>query len=169
MLKIILVDDERSALDLLERMLSENPAVKVIGKFQKTSEALLNIALLKLDTVYLDIEMPMMNGIELASQIYDIDLGVEIIFLTAYNSYALQAFEVNALDYVQKPIMEERLDKSIKRLCKRKAVQKETENAAIDGATGRTYTLIGADAGKLISFEVTLKTTGIPNGSSTHC
>lgn len=113
---VILVDDERPALDLLAHLLSAFPQVKILAQCQKPAEALARIADLKPDAVFLDIEMPGINGIELASGLEDIHPGIQIVFVTAYNTYALQAFEVCALDYLLKPVEMDRLEKTVSRL-----------------------------------------------------
>jgi two-component SAPR family response regulator len=71
-----------------------------------------------LDVVFLDIEMPDVNGLQLSEQILDLNENIDIIFVTAFNQYAVEAFEVHAMDYVLKPISEERLGKTVKRLMK---------------------------------------------------
>ena len=125
--RIIIVDNEKPALNLLERMLYLCHDVEIIGAFQKPSEVLLNIDVLKPDAVILDIEMPGINGIELALKINEIDSQVDFIFVTAYDHYAVEAFDINAIDYILKPIAEEKLLRSIERLTKKRSQRKITQ------------------------------------------
>ncbi len=114
--KAILIDDEALALDFLEHQLNKIGSIKVIGKFNnlniKKNANLLN----EVDVIFLDIEMPEINGLELAEKIIEVNADVLIVFVTAFNDYAVQAFELNALDYVLKPIQLDRLRKTLKRV-----------------------------------------------------
>lgn len=135
MLRLILVDDEQPALDLMERMFSKRTDVEIVGKFLKPEDVLPNIEKLKPDVVYLDIEMPGMNGMELAARIAEKDDHVALVFITAHSRFALEAFSVYALDYMLKPIVEEKLERSISRVYKLKGLGKgklETESNPID-------------------------------------
>jgi two-component SAPR family response regulator len=73
----------------------------------------------KVDMIFLDIEMPKMKGIEAAEKILEIDRNIQIVFVTAYNDYAIDAFEMEVIDYVMKPITKRRIDKSVERVVKR--------------------------------------------------
>ena len=122
--RIIIIDNEKPALNLLERMLNLCHDVEIIGAFQKPSELLMNLDVLKPDAVILDIEMPGINGIELAMKINEIDPQIDFIFVTAYDHYAVDAFDINAIDYILKPIAEEKLLRSIERLTKKRSQRK---------------------------------------------
>jgi two-component SAPR family response regulator len=114
--KAILVDDESLALDFLEHQLNKIDSIKVIDKFNNL-DIIKNAPLLKeVDVVFLDIEMPEINGLELAEKILEMNAEVSIVFVTAFNDYAVQAFELNALDYVLKPISLDRLKKTVERV-----------------------------------------------------
>lgn len=116
MMKAILIDDEPIALEVLELMLSSYKNINIIGKYTKYADALESIREEKPDVIFLDMEMPDMNGLEVA-EIFIRELNkVEIIFVTAYSEYAVDAFEVNAIDYLLKPIQGNRLLKAIERL-----------------------------------------------------
>ncbi|MGE7225471.1 response regulator [Paenibacillus sp. PDC88] len=125
-MKAILVDDERQALTLLENQLVKFAGVHVIGKFTAPKKAMEKILLEDVDVVFLDIHMPEINGIELAEKILAQKPGVNIVFVTAYDNYAVEAFELHALDYILKPVSKERLLKTVERIKKRK---KETESS----------------------------------------
>jgi len=118
MLRIAAVDDEYHVLERLERMLLGIEDVEICGLFE-TGETLLSyLETGTLDAIFLDIEMPEINGLELAERILELYSDVHIVFITAFNQYAIEAFEVQAIDYILKPITEERLRKTIERLKK---------------------------------------------------
>lgn len=118
-MRTILVDDERPALKNLERFLKEYDYIEVIGAYTDVTMIFEEIKKEKVHLVFLDIEMPKMKGIEAAEKILKLDNNVQIVFITAYNDYAVDAFEVDAIDYVMKPIMKKRLDKTMERVKKR--------------------------------------------------
>jgi two-component system, LytTR family, response regulator len=102
-LRTVILDDEPDSISLLKLQLSANcPTVEVVGTFTNSSKALAEIENLKPHLLFLDIEMPVLNGFEILDKIIHLDFSV--IFITAYNQYALKAFRFNALDYLVKPI-----------------------------------------------------------------
>jgi len=112
--KTYLIDDEPLALDLLHRLLEPySDIILVDKKLTNPKEALAAIDLNKPDLIFLDIQMPELTGFELISKLYHIPL---IIFSTAYDEYALKAFETNSIDYLLKPVDPARLKKSISKL-----------------------------------------------------
>ncbi|MCF6462839.1 LytR/AlgR family response regulator transcription factor [Clostridium sp. Cult1] len=116
MIKTIVVDDETPAREELIYMLEKFRDFKVIGEASHGVEALKLNENLKPDLIFLDIQMPKLNGIDVARKIYEGIHRPYIVFVTAYEKYALEAFEVNAMDYILKPICEERLEKGMKRI-----------------------------------------------------
>lgn len=116
MIKIVLVDNEKPLLDELEYLLQKYENIEILAMFTDPVEALKNIADLKPDAVFLDIDMPVLSGLNLARELMDIDETTSIIFITAFNDYAVQAFEINAIDYVMKPVRKDRLDITINKL-----------------------------------------------------
>lgn len=115
-MRAILIDDEQLALNYLEYQLSNHSDVEIIGKFIDPIEGRQAIEENEVDIVFLDIEIPSLNGIELAEQLLETKPELHIIFVTAYGEYATKAFELNALDYVLKPVGQERLHKTIQRV-----------------------------------------------------
>ena len=108
MLRTILLDDEPQSIALLKHLTANHcPEVEVIGAYTDALEGLAAIRRDKPDLLFLDIEMPKLNGFELLNQCQPIDF--KIIFVTAYNQYAVRAFKYSALDYLLKPISEEEL------------------------------------------------------------
>ena len=120
MVQVFLVDDERPALKELEHNLEDYPEIEITGMFTDPKAALENIEKMHPEVVFLDINMPRLTGMEAALRILDISPETEVVFVTAYSQYALEAFEVHALDYVLKPVEKEQLDKTIEHILSRK-------------------------------------------------
>lgn len=116
MLKAMLIDDEIFGLKELQYHLKKIKDIDIIGSFTNPLEGFLNIEALAPDVIFLDIEMPETSGIYLAEQIASKYPKIDIVFITAYNQYAINAFEVNAIDYILKPFSFERIKKCISRL-----------------------------------------------------
>ena len=102
-MKIMAVDDERLALSEFRDTCNEIEGIESIETFSNPMDALGYVATEKIDVAFLDIEMPMVRGIELAERLKKIDPNIKIIFVTGYAQYAFDAFGVNAVDYVLKP------------------------------------------------------------------
>ena len=116
-MRALLVDDERIARQELRRLLLAHPEVEISAEAQNGEQALALIQKLVPDVIFLDIQMPEMTGFELLAKLDDVP---QIIFTTAYDEYAIRAFEVSALDYLLKPIAPERLAAAVARLRPRK-------------------------------------------------
>jgi len=115
MLKAIVIDDELYARDELIALLKETQEVDVVAACSNAIEGLQKINALKPDVIFLDIQMPQITGLEMLSML-DPDSMPEVVFVTAFDDYALKAFEENAFDYILKPIEPVRLHKTIRRL-----------------------------------------------------
>uniref|UniRef100_A0A832IAH2 Response regulator n=1 Tax=Eiseniibacteriota bacterium TaxID=2212470 RepID=A0A832IAH2_UNCEI len=113
--RTLVADDEPRARQYLEKLLGEIPGVEVVGVARGGAEALTLYHRLKPDAVFLDIHMPDLSGLEVARQIAR-GGSPSIVFVTAYDQYAVQAFELAALDYVLKPIKRERLAETVRRV-----------------------------------------------------
>lgn len=118
MYTVMLVEDELNILRHMNKIISVMEEFEVKGAFSSPEEALEAFYQLAPNVVFLDIEMPRMNGIELAKRLRTQKDDVKIIFTTAYGNYALDAFEVEAIDYLMKPIMNEDIRRVLKRLNK---------------------------------------------------
>ncbi len=124
MLKTILIDDEPLAISRLKRLLSKYAdEFDVIAEAKNGQEGLELIEGLKPDVIFLDIEMPVLNGFEMLSKLTYMPI---VVFATAFDQYAIRAFEENSIDYLLKPIEEERLEKTVEKL--QKFQQKPTDN-----------------------------------------
>jgi two-component system LytT family response regulator len=106
MLKVILIDDERLARSELKRMLQEFPDVEIVGEAANANEGIEKIEALNPDLIFLDIQMPGKTGFDMLTEL---EKAPHVIFVTAYDEYALKAFDVNALDYLMKQVEPKRL------------------------------------------------------------
>lgn len=120
MIRIAAVDDEMHVLERFQRMIVESKELELCGLFETGEQLLDYLAKESLDAVFLDIEMPGVNGLQLSEQILDLNETIDIIFVTAFNQYAVEAFELQAMDYILKPLTEERLGKTVRRLLQTK-------------------------------------------------
>ena len=114
-MKVILVDDDKSMLLIMKKMISKIPEVEIVGSFQSTGEAYRFIKGNKVDMAFVDIKMPEENGLDFAKRVTSEIGDIAVSFLTAHKEYALEAFEVYAFDYIVKPISQVRLENSIQR------------------------------------------------------
>jgi two-component system LytT family response regulator len=115
MISTIIVDDERLAREGLKSLLLKIPDIQIVAEAENVDEALDLIEKLKPQLVFLDIQMPEKSGFDLLEELIETPA---IIFTTAYDEYALKAFEVNALDYLLKPIEQDRLNDAISKIKK---------------------------------------------------
>ncbi len=116
MIRVVLIDDERPALRELSHLLGQFGDVEIAGAYTDPHAGLDAIAELQPQAVFLDIHMPQLMGTDAASTILDRCQDTRIVFVTAYDKYAVEAFELYALDYVLKPVSASRLEKTIERL-----------------------------------------------------
>lgn len=129
-LRVVLADDEPRARQFLEKLLSEHEHVEVVGVAKGGGEALAMVAKAKPDAVFLDIHMPDLSGLEVARHLKGDDAPI-VVFVTAYDQHAIEAFELAALDYVLKPIRRDRLDETVQRVTREAQMgAKRSGNAA---------------------------------------
>jgi two-component system LytT family response regulator len=127
-MKAIIIDDERLARQELKNLLAVHKEIEVIAECSNADEAKEKIAALNPDVIFLDIQMPGKTGLELLEEISALP---EVIFVTAYDEYAIRAFEVNALDYLLKPVQPQRLAETIKKLLNKESSDKKENNAPL--------------------------------------
>ena len=108
-LRAVLVDDEQLAREELGYLLGQLGGVEVVGHAGNGPEAVETIDRLQPDLVFLDVQMPGLTGFEVARRLVDAEAGAQIVFVTAFDQHAIEAFEVNAVDYLLKPVEPERL------------------------------------------------------------
>jgi two-component system, LytTR family, response regulator len=137
----LIVDDERLARNELRRLLQPYTHITIIGEATNGADALEKIQELQPDLLFLDIQMPGKNGFEMLAELEG-DIP-EIIFTTAYDEYALKAFEFNALDYLLKPIEPQRLEAALKR------IERKDDEHGHESNGAPSMTLTGQD--KLLS------------------
>lgn len=109
-MKAILIDDERLARQELRSLLTKFPGIEVAGECNNAENAVKMIKELQPELIFLDIQMPGKNGFELLKELPEMP---KVIFVSAYDEYAIRAFEVNALDYLLKPVQAERLERAV--------------------------------------------------------
>lgn len=156
MIRVIAVDDELPALRRVGKLLETFEGVRVNGLFDK-AQAFLEHALTTsepIDLVLLDMEMPGIHGLELARRLRDIRPEIQIAFLTAYEEYAREAFQVEALDYLLKPIMKEDMERTLGRVAKRTERRSPAERTSDRGVSVRSFGQFNVEAenGQTIRF-----------------
>ena len=116
MIRAVLIDDEELTLQYMTSKLTKLGTINVVKTFTNAQDFLSEMKLLHFDVVFLDIEMPEMNGLELATLIQEWNPTIYIVFVTAHRDYAIQAFDLGTIDYLVKPILISRLEKTIERI-----------------------------------------------------
>jgi len=122
MIGVLIVDDEAPARAVVREMLGDEPDVEILAECANGLEAVKAAVELKPQAIFLDIEMPKLDGFEVLELL---DPGIAVVFVTAYDSHALRAFEVHAVDYVMKPFRAERLRQALARARERVAQRPE--------------------------------------------
>lgn len=112
-MRTIIIDDERLAREELKKLLRDYHEIEIIDEAKNPEEAITKIKALKPDLIFVDIQMPGMTGLEMLKKLDEIP---KVVFVTAHDEFALQAFEVNALDYVLKPVDPKRLEETIQKI-----------------------------------------------------
>jgi len=135
-LRTVLVDDEQLARDELGYLLGQVGGVEIIGQAGNGIEALSTIGKLQPDLVFLDVQMPGLTGFEVARRMLDTNAPAHIIFVTAYDQHAIEAFEVNAVDYLLKPVDPARLEVAVDRARRRVTTERPGERTDGPGAAG---------------------------------
>jgi two-component system response regulator LytT len=126
-LRAVLVDDEQLARDELGYLLNQVGGVEIIGQAGNGVEALSTIDRMQPDVVFLDVQMPGLSGFEVARRLLDQGASSHIIFVTAYDQHAIEAFEVNAVDYLLKPVEPGRLEVAVERVRRRIATDRSAD------------------------------------------
>lgn len=151
-MRAILIDDEKRARLNLSILLDENcPQVEIVAECENLPEGVKAIRRLKPDVVFLDIEMPGHSGLELLDFFDENEVDFSIVFTTAYNEYAIQAFKLSAVDYLLKPINPEELLQAVQRVERQKM---KTENYQLlkSSIKSESFEKIAVPSGNLILF-----------------
>jgi two-component system LytT family response regulator len=139
-IKAIIVDDEESARDVFENLVTRFcPEIELVAKCTNVLDAVESIKKIKPDVVFLDIEMPKYAGYEIVNFFEEINF--EIIFVTAYDKYALRAFEISAVDYLLKPIDIDRLKLAVSKVKNRFDLKESKQRLSILNETLKTNTI----------------------------
>lgn len=124
-MRTLIIDDERLARKELMNLLSKHPEIEVIGECANAEEAIKSIEEHSPDLIFLDVQMPGMNGFEMLKKL---EVVPQVIFVTAYDEYAMKAFEVDAIDYILKPVEDIRLTEAIQKVVKNNALEDKIES-----------------------------------------
>jgi two-component system LytT family response regulator len=119
-LKVVIIDDEKAMHLIMKRMLAKLDEIEIVGSFQETTAAFSYLANHEVDLIFLDISMPKENGLEFAKRLRESGRRMKLVFVTSYKEYAQAAFEVNAYDYIVKPVEQDRLHKTVQRVLSEK-------------------------------------------------
>jgi two-component system LytT family response regulator len=128
-MKAIIIDDERLARQELKNLLAAHKEIEVVAECANAEEAKEKIASISPDVIFLDIQMPGKTGLELLEEISALP---EVVFVTAYDEYAIRAFEINALDYLLKPVQPQRLAETVKKLLNKEAGERKENNSPLN-------------------------------------
>jgi two-component system LytT family response regulator/two-component system response regulator LytT len=131
-LKTIVVDDEQLARDELTYLLEQLGGIEIVAQAGNGVEALRVIEEYEPDLVMLDVQMPGLTGFEVARRVFEAGLESQLVFVTAYDQYAIDAFDVNAVDYLLKPVEPERLATAVDRVRKRLAAEKTRKETDLE-------------------------------------
>lgn len=149
MISVVIADDEPLARDELAYLLKQCSDIEIVGEATQGTEALEKILALKPDVAFLDIHMPNLDGLTVARKLLEVDQNLMIVFATAYDQHAIQAFEVNAVDYLLKPFDEERVLKTVERI--RQRVRDPKNNSEHETLNTSLVELLKKMAGESVS------------------
>jgi len=126
-LRIVVVDDEKLAREELCFLLEQIGGVEIVGEAPDGIAALRAAGAIKPDLVFLDVQMPGLTGFEVARRLIEADIRSQLVFVTAFDQYAIEAFSVNAVDYLLKPVDGDRLEQTLDRARRRLAAEATTK------------------------------------------
>jgi two-component system, LytTR family, response regulator len=158
MIQTVLADDEVLARQKLRQLLREEPEIDVVGEGMTASETIDLVRATKPQLLFLDIQMPGMDGFDIATELCSSKTAStpHIIFTTAHDQYALRAFEIHAVDYLLKPFTRERLSSAVERARKEILLANQPSNTSI-GRNGHDYTnrIVFKSRGRIVFLPVT--------------
>ena len=155
MIRTLIIDDVALARERLKRCLADEPEIEIVGECDNGEKAVADIRSLAPDLIFLDVQMPALDGFGVLDALKE-EWAPAVIFVTAYNEYAIQAFEVNALDYLLKPVDCERLSKAVER-----AKSRLSQSIGDDRLESRFRALLDdINTGSKFSKRLTIKLTG---------
>ncbi len=139
MLRCIIVDDEGGAIEILTRHIDNTPELELVVSFRDSIEALSFLATNEVDLVFLDIDMPNLDGMQLAELIRG--RNAQVIFCTAYSEYAVESYEKDAIDYLLKPISYERFHSGVKKVLKARSEEEKLDQRDTHKKSGTAHML----------------------------
>jgi two-component system, LytTR family, response regulator len=148
-MRALIVDDEAPARDKLRRWLGEHADIEIAGEAADGLAAAAALESLKPDVAFLDIQMPGLSGLEIASQLEPADAPL-IVFVTAFDEHAIKAFDLNAVDYLLKPYDKDRLRKTLERLRQRAGTSRDAARLSIEGAVRTAREHLGSSERLLV-------------------
>jgi two-component system LytT family response regulator len=119
MLRAMIVDDEELSVKLLCELLADNDDIEICRTFLDPWNAYEYVKNNPIDIAFLDISMPEMNGMKLSGLLHELDASIDVVFITAYDDYAVEAFDMSALDYLMKPVTPQRMGKTLNKIRER--------------------------------------------------
>src|SRR5688500_3769385 len=142
MMKTLIIDDEPLALDVLETYISKMPELELVGRCSNALEANELLRKHDIDLIFLDIQMPQVSGVDFIKALSNPPL---FIFTTAYSNYALEGYELNAIDYLLKPISIDRFMKAVNKAMEQYELRRKEESAEPSGREGEDFFFVKAD------------------------
>ncbi|MBZ4687309.1 MAG: two component transcriptional regulator, LytTR family [Clostridiales bacterium] len=136
--KILIVDDEYPARQELRYLLKDYPNLEIVGEATNAGEAMQLINALDYSILFLDIQMPGVDGLELCRQLKESGKSPLVVFVTAHQEYAIDAFDVNAVDYLLKPVSEKKLQETVQKIISRLEATKSGEKTSDSGNKAET-------------------------------
>ncbi|WP_423800222.1 LytR/AlgR family response regulator transcription factor [Neobacillus sp. SAB-20_R2A] len=127
LIRTLIVDDELYSRDELKHLLGNFPAIQIVGEAESGQETIMKAIQLQPDVVFLDVEMPKMNGMSTAKALMELKKAPLVVFATAYPQFAVEAFRFNAVDYLLKPYDEEQLQETVNRILKSRSIPSDTD------------------------------------------
>jgi DNA-binding LytR/AlgR family response regulator len=142
MMKTLIIDDEPLALDVLETYISKMPELELVGRCSNALEANEMLRKHDIDLIFLDIQMPQVSGVDFIKALPNPPL---FIFTTAYSNYALEGYELNAIDYLLKPISIDRFMKAVNKAMEQFELRRKEETSEPSGREGEDFFFVKAD------------------------
>lgn len=162
-LRVLIVDDEPLALDYMETILASVGDVEVVGRCRSGREALIELQKCEVDLMFLDIQMPGLNGLEVVKRCQS-DVMPVVVFATAYDEYAVRAFEANAVDYLLKPFETDRVQSAVMR-----ARDRLLSVALQSGKEAAVAAIAGLEGGReLLASDIQDRTSRLPIKDGPH-
>lgn len=164
-MRVAILDDEPLILEQLKFILNQFPEIEVVWGSVSSLETLENLDSVTPDIIFSDISMPELNGLEFAERVWEKDSDIQIVFITAYADYAIDAYRVNTIDYITKPVTTQKIRRTLEKINRLTGpvVHRKADEAVncIIGRKGEKYYIIPSEEGcfiKVVARDVFLVT-----------